>query len=419
MTGSPAALAVPYPATPLRRRIPITPIGVLSFLCGCFALHKVYLVGELYLAEIVMLPVAIIALAAGGAKPFREPLFWKFVAAWLLTMLGYVISDLIRDTLPDQYTRGWARNAFMGLDFVALVLLVANDRRNLWWFVLGLGAGGVLYLRLVLHLPISMWKFGYGVPMMLGAACLAAWLPMRLVAVGLAAVGTYSFFADFRIHGAICLVVAAILFARGDTAKKSLSAGSLLRLGALLGVGMLGIWLLLSATQHGNESRRDASDFGRLVGLKVGIQAIEASPIIGWGSWSSHGELVEISRQVVKEVQKSMDYDYYARGREIFVVHAQVLQAWVEGGVLGAAFFLFFGYQLYRWLAYVALRRPVDFLTPIALLFLIYQAWHLVQSPIGQNQRLHIAVAAAIMVGLAIERSQSLRRRAPAPGARR
>jgi hypothetical protein len=167
-----------------KQTIRVTGIGLFVFLCGALQPLTLNLVGEIYAAELLLPIVGIAALFDhGGDSVLRERLFRTFLLAIVVTLAGYMFSDLIRETRSDQYLRGWGRILLLTTDFVALTVLLGKDRRNLWWFAFGMGVGGVLYLRLVLHTPVAVWKFGYAEPMLLVAAALSSSLPIRLAAL--------------------------------------------------------------------------------------------------------------------------------------------------------------------------------------------------------------------------------------------
>ena len=79
----------------------------------------------------------------------------------------------------------------------------------------------------------------------------------------------------------------------------------------------------------------------------------------------------------------------------VFLAHSQILQGWIEGGLLGVLFWMVYGYWLFRAGGYVALQRPVDAYFPVLLFFLIYDTWHLFMSPFGGSTRFLIAIGVA------------------------
>jgi hypothetical protein len=389
-------------------RVRVTAGGLFVFVCGALNPLTLNLVGEIYAPEILLPIAALVALIlGGGSRAFSEKLFWVLLLAAGMTLGGYVLSDLIRETRPDQYVRGWGRVVLLMTDFVALAMLFGQDRRNLWWFSLGMGVGGVVYLRLVMHTPISIWKFGYAEPMVLVAAALGCFLPVRFAAAWLAALGVASMKYDFRSFAAICFVLAAYMWIRAARPWQPLAGnGKLLK--ALVAGGLAGIVVLiaLSATESDYSSQRRAqSDAGRSAAIEVGLIAIARSPLIGYGSWSENRELAQmyVTRYLEKRGIRDPDADV---GRH-FAPHSQILQSWVEGGGLGAVFFLVLGYQIVRSVKWAVLVRPADMLTPLILYFWFLCAWNFFMSPFSAPHRIHIAISAAVLVLLDSERRAS------------
>jgi O-antigen ligase len=398
-------------------RVRVTAIGLVAFACGAMNPLMLNLVGEIYLSEL-LLPLA--ALAAlfirNGGSALRERVFWLFVLAACVTLGGYVLSDFIRETRPDQYLRGWGRILLLIADFAALSILLGQDRRNLWWFALGMGVGGVLYLRLVLHTPISVWKFGYAEPMLLVAATLGCLLPIRVGAAWLALLGVASMRYDFRSFAAICFLLTAYMWVRAARPGQSLIGnGRILK--AVLAGGLAGMMVLVALALTESEyasQRREQSNAGRGAAFEVGLIAIGRSPLLGYGSWTEDRELAEM--YMARYLDKRGYRDPNADAGRRFAPHSQILQSWVEGGVLGAALFLVLGYQLIRSAKWAALVRPVDLLTPLILYLLFSCSWNLLMSPFSAPHRIQIALGAAILVLLAQEQRQGAdprRSRAP------
>jgi hypothetical protein len=382
-----------------RSPIRLTGIGLLVFLCGALQPLTLNLVGEIYAAELLLPVAGLVAMfARDGDRAFRERLFWRFLLAIAVTLAGYVLSDLVRETRPDQYLRGWGRILILVTDFAFLCTLFRQDRRNLWWFALGMGVGGILHLRLIQHTPISIWKFGYAEPMLLFAAATGWFLPIRLAAVWLGLLGLTSMWYDFRSFAAICFLLATYMWFRAARPSQPLVGGrkSLrLLIGGGLACALVMITLALTESGYSN-NRRAESDAGRSAAFEVGLIAISRSPLIGYGSWTEDRDLAELYLKHYLEKRGVRDPNADA-GRH-FAPHSQILQSWVEGGFLGAAFFIVLGYQLLRSAKWAALVRPVDMLTPLILYLLFSCAWNLLMSPFSAPHRIQIALGAAVIM---------------------
>ena len=138
--------------------------------------------------------------------------------------------------------------------------------------------------------------------------------------------------------------------------------------------------------------------------MGIGISAISESPLIGYGSWGEGtGEFAD---KLYKELASEM-YDLGLsnwRRSDIFTPHSQLLQSWMEGGLLAAAFFIFLGYQLYLGLKYVFFNKNLDHFVPLYSYFLVLDAWHLIMSPYSGSHRIFIALAIAILCSLRLEK---------------
>lgn len=367
-----------------------------AFLCGATSPLVIGLVGELYVGELLLIQFAFLLLLSIGARPLLTlNALGVFMQTAVLMLLGYFISDIYRDAHPAQFLRGWAKIILVTLDFAALAVICAHDKRALWWFIAGMAVGG-LCDSLLREIPISTvggWKTGYSFPLACMMACLCCFVPIRLAAFGFLLFGLTNFFMDFRILGAICTFVAAILWLRSSVTL-NFSWRRLLQ-GGVVGAIAVGITCVaLVLTQDEFSARREQSNVGRSAGLSVALRAIGDSPLIGYGSWPMDARLVNLYQQQFEASGGKTE------GRiriNAFVAHSQILQGWVEGGVLGALFWLYYGYWLLRAIWYVALQRRTDAYLPVFLFLLTYDLWHLFMSSFAGSLRFMVAIGVAII----------------------
>lgn len=389
-------------------RIRATAYTIACFLIGVTYSVKVNLIGEAALAELLLPLLGLYALThPEGRNALKVKAFWILLLSMLVTLGGYVISDLIRETPEAQYLRGWGRMTLVITAFISLSLMVSARRQSLWWFVAGMGIGRILYLRLMLGTPIGMWKFshdgfGYGEPVTLVAAVLAFLLPSRIASLGLAAVGALSVYYDFRIQSLVCLVLAGLLWMRSRSPVRSKGGGQLrLALMLLSVVAIIYMGIKLTENEYSTD-RRGASDIGRSVGKAFAMKAISNSPWIGYGSWSRNREFQRMHEQALNEVA-GKEANRFNADNASSATHAMLLQAWVEGGILAITFFVVLGIYLFRDLHSLMLRRPMDALSPILAYFALYGLWHIIMSAFAAPLRLHLALAAVCVVLVALE----------------
>lgn len=371
---------------------------LIAFLCGACIGVRLDIVGEIYLVEL-LLPLAVIfaALARGLGPRLQGRSLILFLGAGALTFTGYLISDLVVANAQWQYLRGWGRVALLITDFTAMLLLVAHGARNLWWFVFGLGLGGIGWLMFS-GVPFGTWKIGYGEYTAFLAAALSGLLPRYVGALLLVACGVASLLLDYRSLGATCILAAALLAHASRRRKARGAAQSSGTVGAVVMVTLaLALMLaLLGGTREQFQERRDMSNGGRSIGVVVALRAISESPVIGYGSWAEEGRFAQMMRNEAARLERELGRRVEL-GRSL-LPHSQLLQAWVEGGVLGAAFFLLYGAMLLWALHWYVLKRPVDRFSGAAIFALLYGMWNFAASPFLGFTRIYIAIAVGAIV---------------------
>lgn len=382
-----------------QRIIRASPLGLLSFLLGVTIDIKFDLIGELYLVEPTLVLVTfLLLLTKGSGGAFRAPIFWGFIFSAIVTLAGYIISDLFVGSVPAQYLRGWGQIGLLIGSCASLMILTAHDRQNLWWFMFGTAIGGIAYLA-IQGVPIHTWKLGYGERATILILTLAPILPTRVTALVLVAFGGLNMILDYRNVGAASIAVAAILWYRSGRARKpTLSFTQYVKLLLVMVVGMGSILLATRWTEGEYAARRDASNSGRSAGITVALRAIADSPLIGYGSWTVNDKLADMVRREIEETRdRSLPRVAPIGSGSGFDSHSQILQSWVQGGILGTAFFLLYGYQLVLAIHWYALRRPLDFFSAAFIFTLIIGLWNWIASPFHGNQRIQIAITVAII----------------------
>jgi O-Antigen ligase len=394
--------------------IAITGQAFLAFTCGAVNDLAINIIGEYYLSEILLIFAAVIVLITKGSNgAFKSRLFWGFLITGWVTFLGYMISDLYVGTEPWQYLKGWGRTIIMIGDCFALMVLTIQNRQNLWWFMLGTGLGGIAYLYFT-GVPLYVWKLGYGERATITFLALLMLFPKKLWPAMLIGYGVFNFYLDYRNLGAATIAVGAITIGmnsrrRDKYIKKMIISGSL---------ALLLIMLSLSLTQDEYYVRRQDSVIGRTAGIIVSLYAIADSPLIGYGSWTINEKYAnELWKEVAKRRKAVARSDEFSiiHGGKLFSTHSQILQSWIEGGLLGAAFFLFYGYQLVRSTVWGTLRRGIDAFTPVFLFTLIIGLWNLIASPFLGFSRMQIAIAVSVIIAMEFERQKIEANTATAP----
>jgi hypothetical protein len=392
-----------------------TVLAIAAFICGASMSVRVELVGNMLVGEPALVAVAAIVLLMRGFGPLADRrILFLYAIFGLLMLIGYVVSDLVSDTEPWQYIRGWARVTTLILTTVALIVMVSHSPRSLWWFALGIGLGTLA--KLVMEgAPLDQWKLGYGEAIVLLVITLGGRLSVSATAAFLLAFGLLSVALDYRSLGAVAILIAASLLWRIWTGgRKRWRARDIVVMAAVGIAAAAALILTLELTQSEHETRRMMSNLGRYAGLTVASQAIADSPIVGYGSWAADKRYVSQIRQ--EERRASSQAGQSVRIGDSLMPHSQILQAWVEGGALAAVFFLFYAWHL-AWAWWWLMRgHRTDALTPLYLFAIYGGLWNWVASPATGIQRVYIALAVAVIGVLVCER-QSGRRRLQAESA--
>ncbi len=404
----PAAGWRPAPAEAAARpalRLTFGVVALMTFASGLAMPFVLDFVGLIYVTEILLMPTALVALmAARGHRALASPALWAFVVAGLLTLAGYVMSDLVRSTEPALYLRGWAKSVFQAADLVLFCVIVASDRRNVWWYCFGAAIGGLFLQIAIDRSALDTWKTTYAVPVDLLVLCLAPALGAHVAAVCLVLVALVGLVFDSRADPAIVLLVAIAIWARAGQPARPMK---LRRFAAALVIPLIVAGLAFAAvflaTQDRFGERREQSNLGRELTFTLGWRAITMSPFVGYGSWSENPVISKLQHEiVVKELGQNRAGSLGDTG---FSPHSELLQSWYEGGVLGTAFFFTLLWWLWRTLPGLVLRRPFDLLTGPLLYTMGSGLWHICMSPFAGGHRLDNMLTAGAIVLLRLERA--------------
>lgn len=385
--------------------------GLAIFLVGVASGIPIQTVGRLFLGEIGLIAISpIVAILLLGLTDQYGRTARTILGFMILSWVGYLLSDLVRGTPTNDYLRGWSRWVAMGASFATLAWLGSKNIRYLAYFLIGLSVGGCLTPIAMGGLPGPKvyWKFYAGVPVIIIAvAAVSRFRPWASIAtlVGLAVV---SIALDTRSHALAAITTAGITFlaalrtanARGAVvrvSKTSMLAGA----AAIAAVMLLGVYLILTlGARYGYGERFQKSNSTRMASATVAWSAVKESPFIGYGSWPRDREL---ARQRDKLVAKAKGTHAFrtANQDDLIIAHSQILQGWLEGGILGLAFFALLAWQLGRYLMWIALASPYFSLLPLMTFVLLECAWNLFFSPFSGAQRIYIPASCVIICYLA------------------
>ncbi len=388
--------------------VPFWPTGHYStaaLLIGLTAPWQLEWLGILYASEILLGVVALWALLTHltDTRFWQRP-FTTLLACLGTTLLAYVAVDLALGTLPQNLARGWARNIFLGSNFIGLYALSRRNPFNLMIYSVSAAAGMLGYLALTGAL-FDDWKFGASAPLTLLVACLVPLVAPRgspAGALALAAIGLVHIEMNSREIGGNCLLAGILLLARCSPARR-LKSLSWVVVGILIstGIGILLYAYVLTDAEYGR--RREFSNAWRTASLITAATAISESPWIGYGSQANNSDLQSRYDSIFAE-HTGIRYSGQRTDTSTFSPHSQILQAWFEAGILGTAFFLYLGWKLVRGFGWCVFERPPDVFSVLFAFCLLRAIWHLLFSPFAGLARLDVALAAVIVCLLDRER---------------
>lgn len=370
-----------------------------ALLAGFLTAFTVSLVGEMPLGELVLIAVAgWAALCLAVRRTWPGPLLqrrflWTLLAAQLLALGAYMASDIYRHSSPHDMARGWGRMVFLSIDVVAVAYLFGCARRNLVFLVLGLNLGDVVNALIAGPMFGDMWKFGVGAPLTFVVFVLAPAAGPLVAALAAGAIGVVHFALDYRSYGALCLLAGAVSLLQITSPRFRLWLAPLAAAVALGAVAFV-----YGQLQSGGRATR--SDIERTAMVTAALEAFQASPLIGHGSWFSNTDVYDNFMQIRHDAAKRNRVGGFAhphRRPDTMALHSQILVALAEGGLVGGAFFFVFGAGLIRTLARMLLSQPWHRFAPLHTLLLLSALWSLLFSPFSGAHRVTIAMACGLI----------------------
>jgi hypothetical protein len=389
----------------LRAR-PIAVKGVLGdlfcFLVPALMFLSVHVGGVLFASDVCLM----------AAFPFvvyrhREWLRTKPVKTFLclgaLWLVAQVVTDIVRHTPYEDYSRGWSKIFLTLTHFATIALLIRNSRKRLVLYGAGLTLGGVLTFLIEPNefAENDPWKFGLAIPITL-IICLAAGMLARrnriAAAALLAAIGALNILLGFRSLGAICLAAAIYSYFRLLPKFAELKIHKWQGL-LIAGVLIAGMWGIFSIYGYGAKSglfgeierEKYAIQSSGVAGLLLGGRseilvssvAIYDSPLIGHGSWAKDPFYQALLATTLSELgYESMGEEEDSEG--LIPTHSYLFGAWVESGIVGALFWFWVLWCTAGTLLRATGREPMlPFFAFVGMLL----AWNVLFSPYGAEGR--------------------------------
>jgi hypothetical protein len=368
----------------------------LCLLAGFLGAFTVPIVGKLPVAELILILVfpwfVVHAIACRGWPTRFQQLGWYRMLMILTGVMavGYIISDVYRGTAGGNIARGWARVAFLSIDLATIAYLIDGSWARLQVFALALYVGFLVNACVYEPLYNRWWEFGIGPTLIAVSLFLCGGFPIAIQVALALSLGVLSLGLGARSLGGISFLTGALLGIR--------RAHGFLRPFAYLAVVGAIVALLFGASKAMDDNPdKISSNIERQSMLETAGEAFISSPLIGQGSWFTAAKGLRAVEQRRKDIDPSF-HGYSDEEARNLSIHSQLLVSLAEGGILGGAFFIFYG---------AFLAKTVRSLTRTSVphrafvFYIVFDGfWNLAMSPFSGGARLTIPLA--ICAGLLV-----------------
>jgi len=191
--------------------------NAFAFLIPMLIFLEVDFIGRLFFSEILLFLMLPFLLIMRGKSLF-SPLPKRFLLLELVWLLAQILTDVIRVTPFEDWSRGWAKIIFLLLNFAAIYLLLNEKRKRFILFAAGIALGQILgyFFNPNVFAEDHPWKFGYGFAItILVVLIVQLWVFKRRTSLQsfiLIGMGILNFYMGFRSLGLICMLTAAYVF---------------------------------------------------------------------------------------------------------------------------------------------------------------------------------------------------------------
>ena len=367
--------------------------------------------GRVFIGELLLMVIApAIVLLLLGLNDAYGKMAKTLLVAIVISWVGYLISDIVRGTPSGDYLRGWSRWIAMGSSFASLAWICSKNIGLMASFLVGLSIGSCITPFIVFGSVgiIPFWKFYASIPICILALILTCSFRPIVSILALGGLAMVSLALDTRSVALLCVITAVVTWLSARRTVKGRLPTSKISKGSIIATGIVVIILMVVAAfaiqrigeRYGYAERFQRSDDTRLINAKITWMAISKSPFIGYGSWPRDPEIARERDKLVAKA-KGMPTFRMASQDHLIISHSQILQGWLEGGLLGLTFFVTLGWQLGKQLLWQTFRSPHNALTSIIVFIQLHCAWHLVFSPFSGAQRVYIPAACVFICYLA------------------
>ena len=396
----------------------------LTVTVGLGACVNITLIGSIPGSEIVLIALLPFLLAMRMRRIVHGRLKFLFLLLGLW-LLGQVLTDIYRGTEFQDWARGDSAIVFMAMDLAGFAALISGSERRKAIFIFSFALGSLLATRISPNFFFAgaPWKFGYAVGVNSLVVLVSCWFFARrqysIVGLLLLGIAGVNLFLDYRSPVLFLLVTIGLVLPlipeRIGRLRLLPPQGSWRRIAVLVlivlttgGIARLVLTGLAASGALGEEAllKNEAqanSTVGLLLGgrpeILVSSRAVWDSPILGHGSGAKEIKYREMYRDILLEIgiqeQETDDRNDFRFG---IPAHSHLMQAWVNGGVLGGLFWGYVFVMLIRGTVRATVLRPA--LLPSYCFLLISFMWDVLFSPFGYIERIQEAFLLVVICDL-------------------
>jgi hypothetical protein len=381
-----------------------TPLGVgdsFVLIVPMLQFIQFHSVGTLFATDLILLAALPVVLARGMNR-LRNRQVATILMIGIAWFFAQVVTDILRDSPPEDYLRGWSKIGLTVTHFTVIWILLRNSARRFVLYGVGVCIGGALSSLIFPNefQATDLWKFGLALPTTLAVVLVASWLSLgrrkSLVLFALIGMSGVNLFMNLRSLGLICLVAAGYSYFCMQAGEKRRTLGEL-QIPIIATAVLLSVFGFQKAYEYSIEcgwlgsaaldkySTQQAGEGGVLLGGRSEIlssaKAIMDSPVIGHGSWAKDPEYAALMRERMVELGYKDKFD---SRDDLIPTHSHLFGAWVEAGIVGALFWLWI-----LKLVVTALWRATgsEPLLPVFAFMAFLLCWDILFSPYGAERR--------------------------------
>ena len=372
---------------------------------------KIELIGQLYASELF---AALCILFLGVPVLLKKyPALFHVLIAYVVLLIGLILSDFLNGSTPTDYLRGWASIVFSGIVLIFFVALFDRNPKSMLWFLVATIIVSLITAESVFEVSryqenpnyIKVTPITYLIPVTL---LIAYFLELRsriFTALFLILVGSGLVVLNARSAGIGIIAGGMFILFIHEKLRINIKFIIKLFLSVLIAytfyyfyikitidVGIQGNTLMQLSDAENPYNPFTLLFLGRTESL-VALQAISDRPLVGFGSWGKDvtGEYWNLLREL-KELSGQFHRDYIPS-------HSVILTGWLWGGFLGLIGVIYLFLNSIKH--FLAINGFPSGLRIIAYCLCANMIWHFLFSPFG-HLRSSIPLALAFVIVLKV-----------------